>query len=220
MCHHNHFWHNNCEQLKKVATLSVFRGKPSLLYLLPTRRTSQYGFIVLLVNDHGFYNLLRLGIILANDCKSLCVLPTFIMLAEMLPSDIEYSGRSLKSIFCFLIEARGSFRSMQSELHEKLKVTRNCTHHDRKGFRAATAKMMRLMTIMVEATVTAKTGTKLSQEAQSVSPLPPRNETAKTSAQALLFLRVSFRHWTLSTSFILRPGLAFSAASSFSTKSH
>ena len=131
-----------------------------------------------------------------------------------------YSGRSLKSIFCFLIEVRGSFRSMQSELHEKLKVTRNCTHHDRKGFRAATAKMMRLMTIMVEATVTAKTGTKLSQEAQSVSPLPPRNETAKTSAQALLFLRVSFRHWTLSTSFILRPGLAFSAASSFSTKSH
>ena len=46
------------------------------------------------------------------------------------------------------------------------------------GFLAATANMMRLMTITVEATVTAKTGTKLSHEAHNVS--PERKETAKS----------------------------------------
>ena len=85
------------------------------------------------------------------------------------------------------------------------------------GFLAATANMMRLMTITVEATVTAKTGTKLSHEAHKVS--PDRKETASTSAQELaLFFMVSLKH--LMSSSILRPGLAFKAEENFSTKSH
>ncbi len=52
------------------------------------------------------------------------------------------------------------------------------------GFLAATAKMIKLITMIVEATVTAKTGRKLSQVAHKLSPL--RKETAKTSAQAWL----------------------------------
>ena len=76
---------------------------------------------------------------------------------------------------------------------------------------------------MVEATVTAKTGTKLSHEAHNVSPLR-RNDTAKTSAQELLFFMTSgddsLKHLMSSKSTTWRPGLAFSAAENFSTTSH
>ena len=78
---------------------------------------------------------------------------------------------------------------------------------------------MRLMTIIVEATVTAKTGTKLSHEAHNVS--PERKETARTSAQELtLFFRVSSKHLIPFWSSIFRLGLAFKAELNFSTKSH
>ena len=87
--------------------------------------------------------------------------------------------------------------------------------------RAATAKMIKLMTMIVEATVTAKTGTKLSQLAHK-DPLLRRNETAKTSAQVLFFMKCgddSLKHLMSSKSTTLRPGLAVNAAENFANTS-
>lgn len=79
--------------------------------------------------------------------------------------------------------------------HNFAKVNKT-TYQDFKGCLAAKAKMIRLITMISDATVTAITGKRLSHE--NVSPL--RNDTAKTSAQLelvadeALFVIVSLKH--------------------------
>ena len=82
--------------------------------------------------------------------------------------------------------------------------------------------MIRLITIISDATVTAITGNRLSHE--NVPLLIPlfRNDTANTSAQFVIveFCKVWLKHWMSCESMILRLGLFLRELLNFSTNSH